>query len=437
MISFIEVLKGSLKSVIVKMSATNESFVKKPGKDFTRKRKLPFEEVVSTVVSMGGNSIKKELLETYDYDAETATSSAFIQQRDKIKPSAFKHLFREFTDSFDKSKLYKGFRVLAVDGSDVHTPTNPDDKETHIKCQPTDKGYNVFHLNALYDLLNKVYVDAIVKTKKYANERQVLIELVRESTVEGNVIVTADRGYENYNTFAHIERKGWNYVIRVKDIDSNGILSYINLPKSGEFDITLHRILTKKGTKEVRDNPDIYRHLPGNTLFDFLDKENQFYPIVFRVVRFKLPDGSYKTVVTNLLEESFTSDEIKYIYSLRWGIETSFRKLKHTVGLINFHSKKRDHILQEIYARLVMYNFVEMTASHAVISKGRKQHIHQVNFTAATLACRRYLRIRGHISANDIEALIRRNTVPIRPEREKYPCKPRFRSAVCFVYRVA
>jgi len=435
--NFVGRLKGTLTKIIRKMSETKDLFVKCPEKDFSRKRKLPFDEVISIVVSMGGNSVKKELYEAYDYDPDTATTSAFIQQRDKIDPYAFKHLFNEFTGSFEYQKLYKGFRVFAVDGSDIHIPTNPDDKETHVKSQPTDKGYNLCHLNALYDLQSRVYVDAIVKTKADANERQVLTELVRDSAVDGDVIITADRGYENYNTFAHIERKGWKYVIRVKDIDSNGVISYLNLPKSGEFDITLRRTLTRSNAKEIKENPDYYRRVPGHTVFDFLDKDNKFYAIEFRVVRFILPDGSYKTVVTNLSENSFTADEIKYVYSLRWGVETSFRKLKHTVGLLNFHSKKRDHVLQEIYARLVMYNFVEMAASHAVISKGRKQHAHRVNFTAALLACRRFLRICGNISSNDIEALICKNTVPIRLDRDKFPCKPNFRSAVCFVYRVA
>ena len=109
--------------------------------------------------------------------------------------------------------------------------TNPQDTETHIKCRPTDKGYNVFYLNALYDLLNRVYVDANVKTKRNANERAAFIEMLKRSNINENVIVTADRGYENYNTFAHIENRGWRYVIRVKDIDSNGILSYLHLPQ--------------------------------------------------------------------------------------------------------------------------------------------------------------------------------------------------------------
>ena len=383
---------------------------------------------------MGGNSINKEILEAYDYDAHTATSSAFIQRRDKIKPFAFEHLFHSFTGSFENLALYKGYCLFAADGSDIHTPANPDDQETHIKNRPADKGYNVFYLNALYDLLNRIYVDANVKTKRNANERQAFPEIVGRSNISGNVIVTAGRGYENYNTFAPIEKKGWSYVIRVKDIDSNGILSYLQLPESDE---TIQLILTKSNTKEIRDNPGIYRRIPSHAPFDFLDKHtNQFYLITFRVVRFKLPDGSCKSVVTNLREEDFPSDEIKHIYSLRWGIETSFRKLKHTVGLSNFHSKKQEYVIRELYARIIMYNFVEMAISHIIISKTRKRHVHQVNFTAATHVCRCFLRIWCNISPYDLEALIRKNTVPVRPGR-KYACKPRFRSAVCFAYRVA
>jgi len=99
--------------------------------------------------------------------------------------------------------------------------------------------------------------------------------------------------------------------------------------------------------------------------------------------------------------------------------------LKHTVGLSNFHSKKQEYVIRELSARIIMYNFVEMAISHIIISKTRKRHVHQVNFTAATHVCRRFLRIWCNISPYDLESLIRKNTVPVRPGR-KYACKPRF-----------
>ena len=302
------------------------------------------------------------------------------------------------------------------------------------------RGYNLLHLNAAYDLCNRLYVDAIVQPRRLCNEGRALADMVDRSPIKGKTIVTADRGYESYNNFAHIERKGWNYVIRVKDLDSNGILSGLRLPAGGEFDIDGCLTLTKKQTKEVKAHPELYRFVPSTSTFDFLDlQENLFYPISFRVVRFVLPNGAYETVITNLSAADFPPDEIRSIYNMRWGIETSFRALKYTVGLTNFHAKKREFITQEIFARMIMYNFAEMITSHVVISQMDKRHQYQVNFTVAVHVCRRFLRSRDDEPPPDVEALIHKNILPIRSVRpgQKNTRKIRNQSAVSFVYRVA
>ena len=73
-----------------------------PNKDFSRKRKI---------------------------DAPSA--SAFVQQREKVKPDAFKNIFDSFSaellSSFDDD-----FPILAVDGSDVQIATNPKEHESHF-----------------------------------------------------------------------------------------------------------------------------------------------------------------------------------------------------------------------------------------------------------------------------------------------------------------
>lgn len=53
-------------------------------------------------------------------------------------------------------------------------------------------------------------------------------------------------------------------------------------------------------------------------------------------------------------------EEIKKLCRLRWGIERSFRELKYTIGLTNFHAKNVDFILQEIFARLIIYIFTRL-----------------------------------------------------------------------------
>jgi len=430
-------IKETLASLIKEMSASPALFVKDPERDFTRKRKLPFETVIQLLLSMGGNSIYKELLEAQGYGINTATTAAFVQQRDKILPSALEFLLHEFTQSFSDIKKYKGFRLLAVDGSDLHIATDPDNPDTYFQNHPGEKGYSMLHLNAMYDLCNRIYVDTCIQPRRCENENKALTDMVYRSRIKDNVILVADRGFESYNVFAHIEKKGWNYVIRVKDAGSNGILSGLRLPSDGEFDITVQRILTRKQTKEIKAHPEIYRFLPGNVTFDFLDLyANKFYPISLRIVRFKIADDSYETVITNLNQSDFSPGELKELYKKRWGIETSFRELKYAVGLTHFHAKKVEYIVQEIFARMIMYNFSEMITSHVVIQYRDTRYAYQVNFTVAIHICKYFFRCRDNVLPPNVEALIQKNILPIRPGRKDIR-KIRYKTAVSFIYRVA
>jgi len=430
-------VKRKLTGLIGKMSENPGIFVKNPGKDFSRKRKLPFESVVQLLISMGGNSIYKELLESQGYDLNTATTSAFIQQREKILPCTFEHLLNEFTNSHSTLKKYRGYRLLAKDGSELHFARNPDDLETYYKTNENAKGYNMLHLNVLYDLCNRLYVDTVIQPSKLQNERKALVDMVDRSIVNDKTIIIADRNYESYNIFAHIEQKGWYYLIRVKDIDSNGILSGLLMPDEDEFDITVDRILTRRHTNQVIANPDVYRFMPSNVNFDFLPlKSKDVYPISFRIVRLKVDEGSYQTIITNLELSEFPPDEIKELYRMRWGVETSFRELKYSVGLVNFHAKKREYIVQEIFARIIMYNFSEMITSHVVISLADTKHAYQVNFTVAIYICKFFLRLPDNIPPIDVDALIRKSILPLRSGRKQKRCVKQ-KKAVSFIYRIA
>lgn len=147
-------------------------------------------------------------------------------------------------------------------------------------------------------------------------------------------ILMADRAYESFNTFAHLIRKGMYFVIRMKDINSNGILSSYDLPDS-EFDTHIRTTLTRRHTKETLGNPNTYTILQPSTDFDFLDENCMYYDIEFRIVRVRLDNGTYICIATNLSEE-FPLEEINKLYRMRWSEETSFRELKYTIGLINW-----------------------------------------------------------------------------------------------------
>ncbi len=418
-------------------------FSKKPGVYFSRDRKLSFPKVISTILSMEGGSLTSELLKHFGCSADIASPSAFVQQRGKLSEETFPMLFRLFIEKTDSPKLYKGLRLFAADGTDIQIPTNPNHSDSYFPGVNGQAPYSLLHLDAMYDLLQCTYVDAVLLGQRQANERSSLCNMVDRANME-NVLVIADRGYEGFNLMAHIQEKGWNFLIRVRNpVNSSGIAAGLNLPDTDEFDLFVDLSLTTKQTNDVKlllENRNQYKLITSNMTFDYLSKKNRkhqpavFYNLPFRIVRFKVTDDLYETVVTNLDAQTFPPEELKMLYNMRWGIETSFRKLKYTVGLLHFHAKKVEYIYQEIFARLIMYNFTELVTLHVIIQKADAKYAYKANFSVAVHVCRQFFL--GNISPPDVEALIRRHVSPIRPGRSR-PRKMTVKHAVSFIYRIA
>lgn len=431
-------LRKMLTRLISEMETSPYLFVKDPGKHFSRNRKLTFSHVMKFLLSMAGGSVQKELLDHFNFSSDQVTSSAFSQQRAKLLPEAVDFLFHSFTDEFTGLHTYHNYRLIACDGSDLAIAHNPKDEMTHRRhnsLEKNEKGYNQLHLNAFYDLVNHIYLDAVIQPGRYPNESQALVDMMERSPLNDKTILIADRGYECYNILAHAQEKEWKYLIRIKDIGSRGILTNLPYPEAEEFDFCHTLILTKKQTKEVKAHPDKYRYLTNKSVCDVLDPvTNPFYPLHLRIVRFKLTEDTYECVVTNLDPVEFPAEELKKLYGLRWGIEKSFRELKYTIGLTNFHAKKTDYIRQEIFARLIFYNFCERITSTVVIEKQKTKYVYQVNFTLAVIICRQFFR--GRIRPSEAAVLIKKYILPVRDGR-KAPRKVRPGSAVSFLYRVS
>ena len=97
------------------------------------------------------------------------------------------------------------------------------------------------------------------------------------------------------------------------------------------------------------------------------------------MLKYRAKGGKYRQV-----------EDLKRLYGMRWGIETSFRDLKYTLGLSYLHSKKTEYILQEIFAKLTMYNFAELITSHVVVKQKNRKYPYRINFAAAVHVCRNF-----------------------------------------------
>ena len=236
--------KSKLNDIIVDVSMNSE-FLRNPNSDFTRKRKLDFVTTFNAILAMGGKTLDKEIYDIFEFCDSRPSKSALVQRRDKILPEAFVKTFFEYTRQLRKYNKWKGFNLLAVDGSRVNIARNPNDYDSYVSREK-GKGFNCLVLSTVYDLLNHQYTDAIIQGIKTQDERDALLNMM--PSVGDDSILIADRGYESYNVFAHFNEAKKNYVIRVKDSTYKSILSTLNLPKEAFDKIITLNISSSKRT---------------------------------------------------------------------------------------------------------------------------------------------------------------------------------------------
>ena len=106
------------------------------------------------------------------------------------------------------------------------------------------------------------------------------------------------------------------------------------------------------------------------------------------------------------------------------------------MGMASYHSRKADSIMQEIYAELVMYNFVMYICMDLNIEGRGRKHPQQINFTQAIKICLHFFKHTQTMQTYDVEATILKFLLPVRCNRS-YPRKVVSPSVVGFNYRLA
>ncbi|WZL74833.1 hypothetical protein QBE52_09140 [Clostridiaceae bacterium 35-E11] len=130
---FVSDTRNLLFDIISTLDKDPSLFVRRPGKDFTRKRKLDFETFIKFTLGMSGRSMNKEILDFFDFSTKAPSNSAYNQQRSKVLPEAFEFLFHEFTSKLMLNRRFQGYRLIACDGSNLSIASNPKDTETRVR----------------------------------------------------------------------------------------------------------------------------------------------------------------------------------------------------------------------------------------------------------------------------------------------------------------
>ena len=439
-----EKIKNLFSEAVSSVASDISQYVIRPEKDLIRNKKLPPDKLISFLVSCGSSSTKLELLDFFGMDSHAPSASALNQQRAKLKPEALETVFRRFNNSIQSVEKTSKYRFFAADGSTFTFFSKPSfaPEEYHVSEGHSAKGFYSMHLNAFYDLQKHTYSDALIQPVHHKDEFSAFCKMVdRHQTLRGTKdVFIGDRGYCSYNNMAHVLEKGQYFLFRTKDIHSKGLVGNFEFPEEDSFDIQVNVSLVRSRKKSLIVEDNHYkRYVDANTTFDYLTYSSQdIYNLSFRIVRFPISEDTYECIVTNLPENEFPMERIKLIYFSRWSIEGSFRKLKYTIGLSNFHAYKPEYIKQEIWAKLIAYNITETLINYTVVKQNDTKHEYKVNFSVAAHICRVFLRPTTEKDSIDVMKLLSKELIPIRNDR-KYSRKQtaHFRRPRYFIYRAA
>ena len=408
-----------LQAILQEMESNKKEYVANPQKDFTRKRKVTFYDMMWFMLFIGANSMSEEIRRAFnDKNFSHISEAAILKSRSKIESAAFEYLFHKFNATLENVKKYKEYRVIAVDGSDFSSLYSANSDYATISNQYG--GANRMHINFAYDILNKNFLDCVIEAKNKADERKSAVTMLSSLAELEKILAIMDRGYDGLKMIEHCNRiPNLSYLIRLRSGKMNEIAA---LPDK-ELDLDLKF--------EVRTQS---KRLPYKMKIQAWDMDLPC-TVSFRLVKVKLKD-KWLVLATNLPRKDFSAHKLKKLYEKRWKIELAFRDIKHALGSLHFHSKKDLFNLQEFFAHLIRYNLTSRIIRQVRLAKSKNLKYHyEINFKNAAQILQDYCR-NLQFDYDKILDQISKYVHPVRQDRF-FLRNCRYIHPVSFNYRVA
>ena len=384
--------------------------------DFSRNRLLNFQTIALLLINAIKRSLSIELMSFFEYFSGTApcTKQAFSKQRRKLKALFFHDWNQVLTTNFYRHYQYvrwKGFKLLAVDGSSVVLPNTEEVRSIYgYTVNQFNQGSPVARICVLYDVLNQLAIKGLLHPYTISEE-SVVLEVVRKEHLSESLLLF-DRGYLSYWLIHQLLERDTHFVIRAASKANNTIKAFL---ASKQTDMTVEIYPPDTSVKKLR-------HMGVS-----ISKET---PVKIRLVKVLLNTGETEVLVTNLYDMTYyTKEDLKQVYYLRWGVETYYGYMKDELQLGVFSGVNPLCIEQDFAANLFLFNLQSIIEKqcepyvNTISCKRKYQYKVNKNISWASLKYRvvkLFIEEEPPDILSELEALFCRYLEPIRPQR-KYP----------------
>ena len=344
--------KYCIEKLKIKMQDESEKIKYKNSENsFIRNRKMNFEKVVLYGLNKRGLTSKMEIEDFTELINMTDISSpAVLKQRLKLNGKIYLDMMQEnlkgFYEEFKSDvKLFSGYILSAIDGSDFEIPNTKCVREKYNELHP-DEVVARATISNMYDVLNHYVMDTIIgvydaSERKMAKENY---ENIKKLQLPYPIIRTMDRGYTSLPDMYYGIKNDEKFVVRLRNKDFNSQTAKM---KSNDEYITIPYQYDRVRYYR-KEYPEFYEIM-----------ENTKEDIKVRIVIINNKKGEKIKLATNLTQEEINYENMIELYKLRWEIELNYHSLKESLKIETITSSNDIIIYQDIYSQMLVYNLIQ------------------------------------------------------------------------------
>lgn len=341
---------------------------------FSRTRKLPLSSTMFFSLFRHGSTISEDIDFIFQKMSAPPSKNAVLHRQSILNHDVWKAVLKKQISLFYGAGLaqnrYKGYLLVAIDGSKVMLPESP--ALNQIFGGPLNKACRTkeelitpsAHISAAYDPLNCQILDFIMEPYNVSE-----IPMMREHLdrllpfLEGKkVLIMADRYYGSVELFRWCALHGFDFLVRAKNNFFKDLRGEIpEAIQDARFTVTLNkpwikRIKDPEIRQSFQEDPDVLLRLVRN---DYSYQQEDTAVRKKDKKRYKV----YKHVdvhaeyFTSLPAGKFSREEILSLYhDKRWDVETCYDRLKNDVKLNQVHSRNPILIRNQFFAKVIFSN---------------------------------------------------------------------------------
>ena len=278
--------------------------------DFSRESPLSFPIVVSSILHLFKESVEFNISQILpSLGKRIVTGAAFSKAREKIKIEFFKDLnsLQLGTIKSLKVKLWKGYQLLAFDGTTLIVPASKQNKDFFGIHSKSDTGRINCMVRCLFcvDVLSD-YIYGHVLANISVGEGTLFKQMLPQITTIHKSIFLLDRNFGNFSAVSLFTDLNQLCCIRMS-IEVSTFAKRVMADSRSDFETIWNPTAREK--QSARANS-----LSTN-------------PLKVRVSKVILDSGEIELLVSNIFDyENITQEYMKELYFKRWQIEEVIKK---------------------------------------------------------------------------------------------------------------